>query len=204
MLVKVKLLGELGRKFGRNYEFVASNPRDIISALSYQLQGFKQYLCEAHEQNVAFRLVDEDPEGMSYENALMPCRQLIIAPVIAGGGATGKILLGIGLIALSFVSFGAGAWAGLGGFVGAAGTTAPFTAAGSLLAFKLGATLLFTGIAELLAPTPSDGGRKESYLFDKAAETSTQGNPIPLLYGRYLATSPAIISSSVTTYQVPV
>lgn len=210
MLVKVKLLGELGRKFGRQYEFIANSPRDVISALSHQLEGFKQYLCEAHEKNIAFRLVDEDPDGMSYENALMPCRQLIIAPVIAGGGSVGKILLGIGLIALSFVSFGAGAWAGVLGLpagafgtVGAGGIGA-FAAAGSTFAFKLGGALLFSGIAELLAPSPGDGGQSQSFLFDKAAETSVQGTPIPLLYGRYLATSPALISSSVTTYQVPV
>jgi predicted phage tail protein len=73
-----------------------------------------------------------------------------------------------------------------------------------MVLFKLGATLLFTGIAELLTPTPKDGGREESFLFDQAAETSVQGTPVPLIYGRYLATSPALISSSVTTYQVPV
>ena len=205
MLMQVKLLGDLGQKFGRHYEFVADSPREVISALSNQLAGFKQYLCEAHERNVAFKLVDDDPEGMAYENAVMPCKRLIIAPMVMGGGSVGKILLGVGLIALSFVSFGAGAWAGLAGWTGAtaATSTAAFTASGSLLAFKLGATLLFTGIAELLTPTPKDGGREESFLFDQAAETSVQGTPVPLIYGRYLATSPALISSSVTTYQVP-
>ena len=200
MLMQVKLLGDLGQKFGRHYEFVADSPREVISALSNQLAGFKQYLCEAHERNVAFKLVDDDPDGMSYENAVMPCKRLIIAPMVMGGGSVGKILLGVGLIALSFVSFGAGAWAGIAGsFVTAAGA-----AGGSVAVFKLGATLLFTGIAELLTPTPKDGGREESFLFDQAAETSVQGTPVPLIYGRYLATSPALISSSVTTYQVPV
>jgi predicted phage tail protein len=207
MLMQVKLLGDLGQKFGRHYEFVADSPREVISALSNQLAGFKQYLCEAHEKNVAFKLVDDDPDGMSYENAVMPCKRLIIAPMVMGGGSAGKILLGVGLIALSFVSFGAGAFAGVGGLSAAAagGTAIPaFTAAGSMVLFKLGATLLFTGIAELLTPTPKDGGREESFLFDQAAETSVQGTPVPLIYGRYLATSPALISSSVTTYQVPV
>ena len=198
-------MGDLGQKFGRHYEFVADSPREVISALSNQLAGFKQYLCEAHERNVAFKLVDDDPEGMSYENAVMPCRRLIIAPMVMGGGAAGKILLGVGLIALSFVSFGAGAFAGIGGLAATSTAAAvpAFTAAGSMVLFKLGATLLFTGIAELLTPTPKDGGREESFLFDQAAETSVQGTPVPLIYGRYLATSPALISSSVTTYQVP-
>jgi predicted phage tail protein len=112
MLMQVKLLGDLGQKFGRHYEFVADSPREVISALSNQLAGFKQYLCEAHERNVAFKLVDDDPEGMAYENTVMPCKRLIIAPMVMGGGSAGKILLGVGLIALSFVSFGAGAFAG--------------------------------------------------------------------------------------------
>jgi predicted phage tail protein len=108
MLMQVKLLGDLGQKFGRHYEFVADSPREVISALSNQLAGFKQYLCEAHERNVAFKLVDDDPEGMAYENTVMHCKRLIIAPMVMGGGSAGKILLGVGLIALSFVSFGAG------------------------------------------------------------------------------------------------
>ena len=205
MLMQVKLLGDLGQKFGRHYEFVADSPREVISALSNQLAGFKQYLCEAHERNVAFKLVDDDPDGMAYENTVMHCKRLIIAPMVMGGGSAGKILLGVGLIALSFVSFGAGAFAGVGGLAATSTAAAvpAFTAAGSMILFKLGATLLFTGIAELLTPTPKDGGREESFLFDQAAETSVQGTPVPLIYGRYLATSPALISSSVTTYQVP-
>jgi predicted phage tail protein len=199
MLIEVKLLGELGRRFGRNYSFVASSPKDVISALSNQLDGFKQYLMEAHEQNIAFKLVNDSPDGMDYEQVLMPCKRLVIAPVIAGGGTVGKILLGIGLIALSFVSFGGGAWAGV---LGSFGTKAG-AAAGSMLAFKLGATLLFSGIAELLAPSPSGGDDKESFLFDRADNTTNQGTPVPVLYGKFLAISPALISSSVTTYQVP-
>ena len=205
MLIEVKLLGELGRRFGRKYSFVANSPKDVISALSHQIDGFKQYLMEAHEQNIAFKLINDKADGMDYEQVLMPCKRLVIAPVVGGGGATGKILIGIGLIALSFVSFGAGAFAGVAGL--AATTTAAavpaFTAAGSLLAFKLGAALLFTGIAELLAPSPSSGGDKESFLFDSAKSTTNQGDPVPVLYGKFLATSPALVSSSVTTYQVP-
>jgi predicted phage tail protein len=201
MLIKVKLLGELGRRFGRSYSFVAHSPKDVISALSHQMDGFKQYLMDAHERNIAFKLVNDTAEGMDYEQVLMPCKRLVIAPVVSGGGTTGKILLGVGLVALSFVSFGAGAWAGvLGGFGTAAGT-----AFGSMLAFNLGATLLFSGIAELLAPSPSSEGKdKESFLFDRADNTTNQGTPVPVLYGKFLATSPALISSSVTTYQVPV
>ena len=38
-LVKVKLIGEMGRRFGREYEFYARNAKDIFSALTHQIKG---------------------------------------------------------------------------------------------------------------------------------------------------------------------
>ncbi len=199
-MVEVKLLGELGRRFGRSYRFAADSPKEVISALSNQLQGFKEYLVGAHENGVGFKLIDEDPEGMVYENVFMPCRRLIIAPVISGSGAAGRILVGVALVALAFVSFGAGS--------AFAGFAAGKFAIGSGILFSLGTSLVIGGIASLLTPrvqTPtSETERKESYLFDRAAESTVQGQPVPVLYGRFWAGSPLIISSAITTQQVPV
>jgi len=197
--VEVKLLGELGRKFGRTYRFMALNAREVISALSKQIEGFQEYLCRAHENGVGFRLVTKDAMGLNYDETLLSCDRLVMAPIITGAGSNiGQILIGAALIALSFVSFGAGAFAGVG-TAGAFGSTA---------LFSLGASLFLTGIAGLLSPpvqTPtSDTKKKESYMFDRAAELTTQGYPVPLLYGRYLLDSPLVISSSITTEQIPV
>ena len=197
-LIEVKLIGELGRRFGRSYSFVASSPREVISALSNQIAGFKDYLCGAHERGIGFRLVDGDAEGMGYEEAMMGCKQLIIAPVITGGGTIGKILLGVALVALAFVSFGAGS--------AFAGFAAGKFAIGSGILFSLGTSLVISGIASLLTPPveqPRETERKDSFLFDRATELTTQGQPVPLLYGKFLAASPLIISSAITTQQVP-
>jgi predicted phage tail protein len=209
-LIEVKLLGDLGRKFGRKFRFMASSPRDVMSALCNQLEGFKEHLAYAHERGVAFRLINDDSEGMDYENLTMPCNRLIIAPIVTGGGTVGRILLGVALVALSFVSFGAGAFAGFlsASAAKAAGVSAGFSI-GSGILFKLGVGLVLTGIASLLTPpqklaTPSETERRDSFLFDRATELTTQGQPIPLLYGRFLAASPLVISSSITTEQVPV
>lgn len=204
-LIEVKLIGELGRRFGRSYSFVASSPREVISALSNQLAGFKDYLCDAHEKGIGFRLVDGDAEGMSYEEAMMGCKQLIIAPIVTGGGAFGRILLGIALVALAFIP-GVGFAAATAATATSAATAAGFTAFGSIL-FKLGITMVLTGIASLLTPPvepPRETERKDSFLFDRATELTTQGQPVPLLYGKFLAASPLIISSAITTQQVPV
>jgi predicted phage tail protein len=198
-LIEVKLLGELGRRFGRQYSFVADSPREVMSALCNQLEGFKQYMSTAHENGVGFRLVNDDPYGMDYDNVMMGCNRLIIAPIVSGAGTVGRILIGVALVGLAFVSFG-GAFAG---FAAAKGF-----ALGSGLLFSSGLSLILTGVASLLTPavqTPSsDTQRKDSFLFDRAAELTTQGNPVPILYGRFLAASPLIISSAITTQQVPV
>lgn len=205
-LVEVALLGELGRKFGRKYSFMANSPKDIFSALCNQLKGFKEYMEKAHENGIGFRLVDEDPEGMDYANLIMGCRKLIIAPIVSGGGNIGRILIGVALVALAFIP-GVGWAAAAAATATSAATAAGFTVVGSIL-FSLGTSLVLSGIAGLLTPPvknpQSDTEKKESYLFDRAAELTTQGNPVPILYGRFLAGSPLIISSAITTFQVPV
>lgn len=198
-LVKVKVLGELGRVFGREYEFYVRNPRDIISALCRQIQGFREYLIRAHENGIGFKLVTKEPEGIDYDHLTMGCERLVIAPVITGsGGATGRILLGVALVGLSFVSFGAGtAFAGMG-----AAFAGGVAGIGSTALFGIGLSLVATGIGALLTPpvpTPkSDAAKKESFMFDRAAELTTQGFPVPLIYGEYLAGAPLVISSSIS------
>lgn len=199
-MIEVKLLGELGRKFGRSFRFAAESPREVMSALTNQLAGFKEYMVTAHERGVVFKVVNQDPEGMDYDNLLMPCDRMIIAPIVSGSGDVGRILIGVALIALAFIP-------GVGTAVAAATGKAAFTAVGSVM-FSLGTTMFLTGIAGLLTPQPSnamnDTERKESFLFDRAAELTVQGSPVPILYGRFLAASPLIISASLTTQQVPV
>ena len=195
--VDVKILGELGRKYGSEYRFFVRHPRDVLSALCRQISGFKEYLCNAHENNIGFKLITQDAEGIDYDQLTMSCGSLTIAPVVAGsGGATGKILLGVALVGLSFVSFGTPIAAGMGAAF--AGGSAGIV---STAMFGIGLSMIATGIGAMLTPqvkTPgTDSGKKESFLFDRAAELTTQGNPIPLVYGRYLVGAPLVISASV-------
>lgn len=205
--VRVKLLGELGRRFGRSYEFMALNPKEVISALSNQIDGFRNYLGNSHENGVFFKLVTVDPEGIDYNECMMPCDTLVIAPVVTGAGGSGtsigKILLGVVLIGLAFIP-GIGTVAAGGGLAKAGATVGSFMWSGSLL-FSLGASLVFGGIAELLTPTPKQPKETEqSFLFDRAADLTSQGLPVPLLYGRFLAAAPLVVSSAISTETVPV
>lgn len=210
--VEVKLLGELGRKFGRYYRLMVLNAREVIIALSRQIEGFQEYLTNAHENGIGFKLVTKEPEGIDYEGVFMSCERLIIAPVITGSGgqglSIGQVLVGVALIALAFIpGVGAPTAAALKAAADAGTTIGIFTNVGAAL-FGLGASLFLTGIAGLLSPpvqTPtSDTKKKESFIFDRATELTTQGFPVPLIYGRYRVDSSLIISSSIATEQIPI
>jgi len=211
--VEVKLLGELGRKFGRTYKFLVKNPKEVISALSRQLDGFKEYLCNAHENGMGFRLVTDEPDGIDYEQLELSCQRLIIAPVIEGAGGRGfgigQILLGVALVALAFIP-GIGAVTAASAAANSALTAGALTGLGTSL-FTLGAGLILTGIAGLISPQAntsmagaSETKKRDSFIFDRSAELTSQGYPVPLVYGRYLISSPLYISSSISTEQIGV
>jgi predicted phage tail protein len=172
-VVTIRLLGEAGRRFGRQFKLAVQNPAEAIRALSVQIPGFRQYLMDSSDSGINWRVVTEDPLGLDSEQLEWPCsKRLILAPQPAGRGAVGRIIAGVALIIVSVaVTFGT-----VGGGV-------PFAMAG------IG--LIFGGVAELLTPTPrvrsTDQGNNEqqrnSYAFDKSNINSVQGQVVPVLYG---------------------
>jgi len=211
---RVRLLGELGERFGAEYSYHnLRHPADAIKLLCINRPDFKNYLLESEQNGIGFRVIQGGAD-MDYEELLLPFgeKDLIIAPVITGSGDFGKILAGIGLIALSFISFG-GALAG----VGAAGGIFGGAATGGFLAtpflsnalFGIGASLVLGGVASLLSPQPTiptltmdrfgsrnrTGGPTnvtrgadgvQSYAYTGAANTVGIGATVPLAYGRVL------------------
>ena len=172
-MVTIRLLGEAGRRFGRQFKLAVQNPAEAIRALSVQIPGFRQYLIDSSDNGINWRVVTEDPLGLDSEQLEWPCsKRLILAPQPAGRGAVGRIIAGVALIIVSVaVTFGT-----VGGGV-------PFAMAG------IG--LIFGGVAELLTPTPrvrsTEQGNNEqqrnSYAFDKSNINSVQGQVVPVLYG---------------------
>jgi len=197
-MVTIRLLGEAGRRFGRRFQLAVKTPAEAVRALSVQIPGLREYLLQSTEAGINWRVVTENPEGLDEEGLLWPLsKRLVLAPIPAGrGGGVGKIIVGVALVALSFVSFGAGAWAGvLGSFGVSAGA-----AAGSMAAAGIGLGFIFSGVADLLTPTPKmpnvagtagggiTGGRSaedqlKSFTFDKSNANTMQGEVVPVLYG---------------------
>lgn len=216
----VKVYGALRKKLGQcRFEFEVDTPAQAIKALCANFPGLDKWLIDSEQTGMGFRVaVGKEritPEDASL--ALLPWSErdvFSIAPVVAGaGGGVGRIFAGIGLIALSFISFGAGsALAGVGaaggifGGAAAAGATLPFL---STALFGIGASLVLGGVAQLLSPQPGisalqrgkEAARLESFSFSGIVNTSKQGLPVPLVYGRAFVGS-AVLSSGLDVAQL--
>ncbi len=166
----VLLAGELGEKYGKQHEYYnLQTPADAIKLLCFNYPKLKQELIQAHHNGVGYKVI-QGGASMGYDELQLPfgSKPLLVVPVISGsGGATTQILLGVGLVAASFVFPGAGLFgtAGLSGGIlggGAAAigvsTSAVLTAATIGTAISaVGAGLILQGTANLISPQPELG-----------------------------------------------
>jgi len=173
-------------------------------------------------------LIDSEKDGVGYRVAIskeevtednfallvMPFSEkevFSITPVVAGAGrGTGQILLGAALIAVAIaVPTTAGLTAG--GFsataAAAAGTSATFGATLAAAAGNLGIALVLGGVAQAISPQPDlnstldEAAQLESFSFSNVVNTSRQGLPCPIAYGRVFVGS-AVLSSGLDVDQV--
>jgi predicted phage tail protein len=199
MLRKIKLYGQLAKFIGsRVLEADVATAAEAVRMLAANFPGLEKHMADQHYRVTvgSYDLtLDEihDPAGQ---------QDIMIVPVIAGAGAAGRIILGVALIALSFVSFGGTAPAA----IGLLGLAKPVLLSSVL--FKVGALLVLGGVAQLLSPVPtipqgagSDNDPRKTFNFSGIQQTSRQGVPVPCVYGLTLVGS-VVISAGVDTVQV--
>ena len=216
----VKVYGALRERLGQcRFEFDVTTPAQAIKALCVNFPGLDKWLVDSEQDGIAYRVAvsKEKATDQDVTPLLMPFSDkevFSITPVIAGaGGGFGRALFGAALIGLSFVSFGAtGLFAGgtgLGtsaaGLVQTATATGIYAGAGSAAIGVLGAGLLLTGVSQIISPQPGppsldEATQLESFTFSNVVNTSRQGFPVPIAYGRVFVGS-AVISSGLDVDQ---
>ena len=169
----VLLAGELGEKYGQKHEYYnLQTPADAIKLLCINYPALQNELVQAHQNGVGYKVI-QGGAAMNYDELQLPfgSKPLLVVPVItgSGGGSTTQILLGVGLVAASFLLPGAGLFgtSALGSGLLAAGSTAavPFVGAagvaggafGTALGVALssvGASMILGGVANLISPQP--------------------------------------------------
>ena len=212
----VKVYGALRKRLGQcRFEFDVNTPAQALKALCVNFPGLDKWLIDSEQDGVGYRVAvsKEKITEQDVSPLLMPFSDqevFSITPVVAGAGrGGGRILAGIGLIALSAVSFGAG-----GAFAGAFGATgvgagAAATATGSIALFNVGVYLTLSGIAQAISPQPDldstldESVQLESFSFSNVVNTSRQGMACPIAYGRLFVGS-AVLSSGLDVDQVQV
>lgn len=187
---KVLLYGPLADFLGRSeIEADVATPAEAVRMLVANWPAVEghmalhqyQVLCGDYEVPV-----ETDPQQLHYPAG--ETEDIRIVPVIGGAGGGGGIfqaIAGIALIGLSFIP-------GIG-------------ALGVALMRGIGASLALGGVAQMLTPTPQllaggqdDTDPRRSYSFSGIQNTSRQGVPVPVCYGRVLIGS-IMISQGIDT-----
>lgn len=196
---EIRLYGELGRRFGRVHRLAVESVGEALRALMANHRDFERTFLEVAPGYKVWsgttRLADaEEVHNPSGEREIIR-----IAPALAGAGkgGIGSILLGAALIgAAIFMPASIGA-------IGLFGSATVASVVGSI-----GVSLVLGGVAQMLSPTrDTDPGSQDknqpSYVFNGAVNTSAQGHPVPVGYGRLIVGS-AVISAGLSAEEMDI
>lgn len=160
------LAGELGEKYGTHHEYYnLRTPADAIKLLCVNFPQLQRDLMIAHHNGVGYKLIQAGA-AMGYDELHLPfgSKPMVLVPVIAGsgGGSTTQILIGVGLVAASFLLPGAGLFGFQGAITGGvfgAGQAMTGGVAGLLTSLgtatsAIGASLILGGVANMISPQP--------------------------------------------------
>lgn len=179
--VTLQLGGYLGRKFGRKHKFLVSKSKEAIKALAKQVPEFGDALKTAHHNGIEFAVFNGQHNIKGAEELNLGAKDVIkIVPVYKGSKKAGLLqtIIGAVIFAVSFFVPGMQGWGQ-----------------------SLGLGLMAGGIQQMLAPQAKGLKTKEdsentSYAFGGPVNTTAQGSPVGVLYGKR-EVGGAIISASI-------
>jgi predicted phage tail protein len=169
-LTRIILKDELADRFCPELRVDVNSVAEAVRMLEANYPDIRPYLATAHERGYGFEVYVGD---WQIEEKHIFCatgrQEITIAPALIGsGGVFGKIILGIGLIALGVVTGGIG-----------------FISASSLI--LVGGTMALSGILGLFgqpkAQGKADDEKKASLIFGGGVNVASQGGRMALAYG---------------------
>nr|EKY0669148.1 tail assembly protein [Citrobacter freundii] len=173
-MTTIKLSGSLAKIFGRAHQRLISTPREVFRALSVTVPGFEKYLNTSKARGLTYAVMvgkrNISESDLDFPNAGQEIR---IVPVIMGSKRSGLLqtIFGAVLVAVSIWMPGV-------------------SIAASNMMFAVGASMTIGGVTQMLSPQPGglsskqDADNKASYAFGGVTNTTAQGNPVPLCYGK--------------------
>ncbi|MCO7246350.1 hypothetical protein [Halomonas sp. Mc5H-6] len=182
---EIHLHGSLGAHFGERFSLDVRDPAEAVRALTVQLPGFRSAI-EANNWHVIRGPLesgdDLDEDGLTV--ALGNQHEIHIMPAVEGAGEVFNVIAGAALIAVGV----------LNGFN-------PYL-------ISAGAGMAIGGVVQMTTSVPGSNynerespAERPSFLFDGPVNTSTQGLPVPVIYGRVRVGS-VVISAGMTAEEL--
>lgn len=169
--------GPLISRFGREFHYRAHHVPKMISAAKNLLEGFEQYLLEAHKRGLTFAVFVGNERKRNVTEAELEMtngtEDIHLVPVIIGSkrGGLFQTILGVALIGAAIFAPWGTAFAA-SNFLGA-----------------VGASMAIGGVVQMLSPQTTglrmrqDPDNKPSYAFGSPVNSTAQGNPVAVGYG---------------------
>jgi predicted phage tail protein len=190
MLRTIHLYGEMAERFGTNYKLDVEHLGEATHALASQIPGLRAYMMERHFQCVRGEDLSKGYILGEEEITFQGRGDFHIVPAIAGSkqGGLGKLIAGILLIGVAF-------WMGP--------TTAIFGSVTWGNVAGIGLAMALAGLSQLLTPQPKKKKKNDSFTFNGAVNTTDQGVPVPLVYGRTM-TGSVVLSAGISADDYPI
>ncbi|MHC8289493.1 tail assembly protein [Pseudomonas sp. XS1P51] len=188
-MTRILLSGSLAKTFGREYFRLleTGTTREAFSALQHTVEGFADFIRDSARRGLRFAIFRNRENVGERELTLSGTAEIRIVPVIAGSKSGGifQTILGVVLIAASVIITAV-----------SGGSATPFTS--GMMAIGIGMAL--GGVVQMLTPVPKSGSQQEqastenkpSYLFNGAFNSTQQGLPVPVVYGKMLVGSSVV------------
>ena len=196
MLRKIKLYGKLAKFVGKRVlEADVLNPAEAVRFLVANWPPLEKHMADQYYK------VEAGSTSVALDEISYPIGSddISITPVIAGAGNTGRIILGVALIAGAVIA--TGGFSVLAAPLVTTGTGGALAFGGwSVLAGKVGMLLVLSGVAGMLADNPtvpeSEEDPQNSFSFSGIQQVSRAGTPVPVCYGEAM-TGSVVISAEI-------
>ncbi|PXW46363.1 putative phage tail protein [Klebsiella oxytoca] len=182
-MVRIELGGILGKRFGKSHFRMVATTSEAIRALCCTINGFEKFMNNSKAMGFTYA-VFKGKENIREDEVPFPINDNVvrIVPVVIGSKKAGVLqtILGVALIAIASI-----ATMGAGGILAAMAAGSGW---GSVA--MLGASMALGGVLQMLSPqvpglaSQQSPENKASYAFGGVTNTTAQGYPVPLLYGK--------------------
>lgn len=180
----VRLYGRLGAQFGRVHRLAVNSTAEAIRALCVLVPGFEAAMASSAGRGVAYACF-VGKRNLTEDQISHPVgdNDIRIAPMLTGAKRAGlfQTILGAALVVVGGILTYTGVGSGIG-----------------IPLMQMGGAMMLGGVVQMPSPQQRALSAKDrpengaSYNFNGPINTSAQGNPVPVLYGRMIIGSATI------------